>query len=157
YDNGYEALKTVSFSVEEGEIVALIGRSGAGKSTLLRCINGLQRPTSGRVMLDGVNLTEMKGAQLRRARRQIGFIWQEYNVVERLSVMKNVLCGRLGYNSGPGSFFHYFDRSHREIALRSLERVNLLHRATQRADRLSGGEKQRVSIARALAQQPRVL
>jgi phosphonate transport system ATP-binding protein len=157
YPNGFEALRSVGLNVRDGEVVALIGRSGAGKSTLLRCINGLQHPESGSVRLDGRELVGLSDAEMIDVRRRIGFIWQEYNVVGRLGVMKNVLTGRLGHGDRRRSLFHYFDRSHREIALRSLERVNLLHRATQRADRLSGGEKQRVAIARALAQQPRVI
>jgi len=99
----------------------------------------------------------MGARELRSARRHIGFIWQEYNLVERLPVITNVLTGRLGYNSGFGSLVGYFDRRQREIALKALERVNLLHRATFRADRLSGGEKQRVSIARAIAQEPKII
>jgi phosphonate transport system ATP-binding protein len=94
YPNGYEALKSVDLAVSDGEIVALIGRSGAGKSTLLRCINGLQRPTTGSVLLDGRDLTRLSPAEMNDVRRGIGFIWQEYNVVERLSVMSNVLSGR---------------------------------------------------------------
>jgi phosphonate transport system ATP-binding protein len=157
YDNGNEALKSITFSAEKGELVGVIGRSGAGKSTLLRCINGMQKPTSGRIVLDGIDLTVMNQSELRKARREIGFVWQEYNLVERLPAITNVLTGRLGYNSGFTSFFGYFDKSHREIALRSLEQVGLLHRAKFRADKLSGGEKQRVSIARAISQQPKIL
>lgn len=157
YPNGAEALKSVSIQAERGEIVAIIGRSGAGKSTLLRCINGLQPITSGRVVLDGEEITGLDAAALRRARRRIGFIWQEYNLVERLPAITNVLTGRLGYNQGIGSMVGYFSRADREIALRSLERVNLLHRAKFRADRLSGGEKQRVSIARAISQEPKII
>ncbi len=157
YGNGNEALKSISISAKPGEIIAIIGRSGAGKSTLLRCINGLQQPTSGTVVLDGENITTMNQNQLREVRRYVGFIWQEYNLVERLPAITNVLTGRLGYNRGLGSVAFYFDRGHREIALRSLERVNLLHRANFRADRLSGGEKQRVAIARAIAQQPKII
>jgi phosphonate transport system ATP-binding protein len=157
YPNGYEALRSVSLKVESGEIVGIVGRSGAGKSTLLRCINGLERPTAGAVLLDGVDIATIPASEIARLRRQIGFIWQEYNLVERLSVMNNVLTGRLGYAGPAGSLMFHFDRSHRTIAARSLQRVNMLHRATQRADRLSGGEKQRVAIARAVAQQPKIL
>lgn len=157
YPNGNEALKSISLRAERGEIIAVIGRSGAGKSTLLRCINGLQSATNGEIVLDNETITRMGQKQLRLARRHIGFIWQEYNLIERLPAITNVLTGRLGYNTGFGSLVGYFDRSHREIALNSLERVNMLHRASFRADRLSGGEKQRVSIARAIAQDPKIL
>lgn len=157
YQNGNEALKSISLSAEKGEIVAIIGRSGAGKSTLLRCINGLQRAASGRIVLDGDVITQMSESQLRYARRQIGFVWQEYNLIDRLPAITNVLTGRLGYNNGIGSLVGYFGREHREIALRNLERVGLLHRANFRADRLSGGEKQRVAIARAISQQPKII
>ncbi|NWF67490.1 MAG: phosphonate ABC transporter ATP-binding protein [Chloroflexi bacterium] len=157
FPNGNEALKSISLSAERGEIIAVIGRSGAGKSTLLRCINGLQAATSGEIILDNENISGMGQQQLRLVRRHIGFVWQEYNLIERLPVITNVLTGRLGYNRGLGSLLGYFDRTHREIAINSLERVNMLHRASFRADRLSGGEKQRVSIARAIAQEPKIL
>ncbi len=157
YPNGFEALKAVSFSVADGEIVALIGRSGAGKSTILRCINGLQPITAGHVLLRGVDISQLSQAEMRLLRRKIGFIWQEYNLVNRLTVMKNVLSGRLGYANPFLSCCHWFDGDHRKLAVESLERVNILHRATQRADRLSGGEKQRVAIARALAQEPELI
>jgi phosphonate transport system ATP-binding protein len=157
YPEGIEALTSVNLSVGRGEIVALIGRSGSGKSTLLRCINGLQPFTSGSVRVDGHDVARLSAHQLADLRRTIGFIWQEYNVVQRLSVFENVLTGRLGHRRGIGSLFHFFARADRALALRSLERVNLVHRARARADRLSGGEKQRVAIARALAQEPRML
>jgi len=157
YPNGFEALRTVSMGVGEGEIVALIGRSGAGKSTLPRCLNGMQRPTSGQVMLDDVDACRLDELSLRRRRRQIDFIWQEYNLVGRLTAAQNVITGRLGYHDGLSSLLFHFDRGHREIAIRSLERVQMLHQAEQRADRLSGGEKPRVAIARPLAQQRRVI
>lgn len=157
YHTGNEALKTISLSAEKGEVIAIIGRSGAGKSTLLRCINGLQPVTSGRIVLDGDDITAMNAAQLGEVRRYIGFIWQEYNLVERLPAITNVLTGRLGYNKGIGSLFGYFSAEHREIALRNLERVGLMHRAKYRADKLSGGEKQRVAIARAISQEPKII
>src|SRR5262249_56214854 len=109
----------------------IVGRSGAGKSTLLRCINGLERATSGSVMLDGVDIATLPAHEIARLRRRIGFIWQEYNLVERLSVMNNVLTGRLGHAGPAGTPLFHFDRSHRTIAARSLQRVNMLHRANQ--------------------------
>jgi phosphonate transport system ATP-binding protein len=157
YPNGYEALKSISFTAESGEIIGIVGRSGAGKSTLLRCINGLERPTSGEVILDGEDLTRLSSRNLGAVRGRIGFIWQEYNLVERISAMNNVLTGRLAHSHGLGSLFFHFTRQDREIAVRSLEQVNMLDRARQRADRLSGGEKQRVAIARAIAQEPRLI
>lgn len=157
YENGVIALDSVSLDVREGEIVSVIGRSGAGKSTLLRCINGIQKPTRGYVELNGVDVGTLDRGELRKLQQKVGFIWQEYNLVLRSSVMTNVLCGRLGYCQGFGSLLRYFSRADREIAVRSLERVNMLHRATQRGDRISGGEKQRVGIARALAQQPEII
>lgn len=157
YPNGTEALKSITLSADKGEIVAVVGRSGAGKSTLLRCINGLQRPLAGKIVLDGDEITTLNAQQLRLARRHIGFVWQEYNLVERLSAMQNVLTGRLGYNHSLLSLIGYFGKTDREIAVHNLERVNMLHRAGQRADRLSGGEKQRISIARAMSQQPKII
>lgn len=157
YPNGTEALKSVSVSVGANEVVAIIGRSGAGKSTLLRCLNGLQPVTEGSIVLDGEEVTTLSKKDQRRLWQQVGFIWQEYNLVGRLPAMMNVLTGRLSFNRGLGGYFGYFSQEHREIALKSLERVNMLHRAKFRADRLSGGEKQRVNIARALAQEPKLL
>jgi len=157
YPNGHKALESVSLRAEPGEIVAVIGRSGAGKSTLLRCIAGLQRPSAGTISLDGEELVGANEAHLRRVRRRVGFIWQEYNLVDRLPALTNVLTGRLGHLGGLGSLVGYFGREQRAIAVRNLERVGLLDKAHQRADRLSGGEKQRVAIARAVSQEPTIL
>ncbi|GHO41963.1 phosphonates import ATP-binding protein PhnC [Ktedonospora formicarum] len=147
----------MSFKVEHGEFICIIGRSGAGKSTLLRCLNGLIPVTQGSIRVQGKDLVSMDDDQQLALRRHIGFIFQEFNLVDRLSVLHNVLTGRLGYLNNFEALTGYFGRSHREKALACLERVNMLPRATYRADRLSGGEKQRVAIARALAQEPLLL
>ncbi len=157
YPNGTQALKSISFEARPGELIAIIGRSGAGKSTLLRAINGMQPVTTGKIMLDDIEITALNKRDLAKLSKEIGFIWQEYNLVNRLSANMNVLTGRLGYNKNIFGYFGYFSKEQREIASRSLERVNMLHRAKFRADRLSGGEKQRVNIARAISQQPRLL
>ncbi|MBA2679117.1 MAG: phosphonate ABC transporter ATP-binding protein [Ktedonobacteraceae bacterium] len=157
YPNGYEALSDVSFELQRGEFVCIIGRSGAGKSTLLRCINGLISVSGGSVHVQGTDLTSLTDEEKLLLRRKIGFIFQEFNLVERLTVLQNVLTGRLGYVNSLEALFGYFGRAHREIALECLARVNMLSRATYRADNLSGGEKQRVAIARALAQEPSLL
>lgn len=157
YPNGTEAIKSINLEAERGEIIAVIGRSGAGKSTLLRCINGLQPATSGRIILDQDEITALDEGKLRQVRRHIGFIWQEYNLVDRLPAFTNVLTGRLAYNDPLQSALGFFNREHRKIAAYNLERVNLLHRARQRADQLSGGEKQRVAIARAMSQEPKIV
>ena len=157
YPNGHEALRSISMRAERGEIVAIIGRSGAGKSTLLRCVCGLQRATSGAIHLGGEDIVAVDPRRLRAIRRRIGFIWQEYNLVDRLPAITNVLTGRLGYANAAASMIGFFGQDHREIAVRNLERVGLYEKANQRADRLSGGEKQRVSIARAMSQEPTIL
>ena len=154
FPNGHVALEDVSITVQSGEVVCVVGRSGAGKSTHLRCLNGMLDATAGRVTVENVEITGASEAEQPALRRRIGFVYQEFNLVERLSVMKNVLAGRLGHRDPISSSLHWFDTHDREIALRSLERVNLAHKAHQRADSLSGGEKQRVAIARALTQEP---
>jgi phosphonate transport system ATP-binding protein len=157
YPNGYQALKTVDLQVKEGEVIAIIGRSGAGKSTLLRCINGLERAAAGTIVVDGVDLMQANDAEVRRLESRIGFIWQEYNLIERISVLNNVLAGRLGRSKSRSTWAFHFTTEDRQIAVDALERLNMLHRAKFRADRLSGGEKQRVGIARAVAQQPSLI
>jgi len=157
YRTGDQALKRVSFRVEPGQIVGLIGPSGAGKSTLIRCINRLVEPTSGKVFLGDTDLTRLSGGDLRAARRRIGMIFQEYALVERLSVMENVLSGRLGYVSFWRSFARRFPEADLAKAFSLLERVGLTDHADKRADALSGGQRQRVGIARALEQDPELL
>lgn len=157
YRTGDEALKNVSFSVPAGEVVGLIGPSGAGKSTLIRCINRLVEPTDGNVFLNDLNVTKLGRGDLKRARRRIGMIFQEYALVERLSVMENVLSGRLGYVSFWQSFTRRFPQGDVDKAFALLERVGLSDHADKRADALSGGQRQRVGIARALEQDPELL
>ena len=157
YDTGDYALKGVSLEVPKGQVLALIGPSGAGKSTLIRCVNRLVEPTSGSVKLKDIELTGLSSSALRRARRKMGMIFQEYALVERLTVMENVLSGRLGYVGFWRSYFRKFPRSDIQEAYRLLDRVGLKHMADKRADELSGGQRQRVGICRALIQDPDVL
>jgi phosphonate transport system ATP-binding protein len=157
YPTGDLALKAVDLDVPAGQVMALIGPSGAGKSTLIRCVNRLVEPTGGSVMLDGTDLTRLGIGGLRRARRQMGMIFQEYALVERLTVMENVLSGRLGYVGFWASWFRRFPRKDVEEAFRLLHRVGLDHMVDKRADALSGGQRQRVGIVRALMQDPKLL
>ncbi len=157
YSTGDEALKGVSTTVGGNEVVAMIGPSGAGKSTFIRCINGLTEPTEGEVILDDTNLTTLSKNDLRSARRDIGMVFQEYNLVERLSVMENVLSGRLGYVSTWNAFRRNFPQEDIDRAYDILETVGLDGMENKRADELSGGQRQRVGIARAVIQEPKIL
>jgi phosphonate transport system ATP-binding protein len=157
FPTGDTALRNVSLDIPEGQIMGLIGPSGAGKSTLIRCINRLVEPTSGSVSLDGVDLARIGTRALRDQRRRIGMIFQEYSLVERLTVMENVLSGRLGYVSFWRSWSRRFPAEDIQRAFRLLDRVGLYDKANNRADALSGGQRQRVGIARALAQDPALL
>ncbi len=157
YPTGDEALKGVNLEIPTGQVMALIGPSGAGKSTLIRCINRLVEPTSGKAMLGDINLTTLSARALRKARRRMGMIFQEYALVERLTVMENVLSGRLGYVGFWQSWFRRFPSSDVAEAFRLLDRVGLMAMADKRADELSGGQRQRVGIARALIQNPELL
>jgi len=157
YASGDEALTGVDLSIEGSETVAMIGPSGAGKSTFVRCINRLTEPTSGTVELDGTELTALGDDELRSARRDIGMIFQEYDLVERLTVMENVLTGRLGYVSTWRAFRRDFPPEDVERAYEILDRVGLDGMEDKRVDELSGGQRQRVGIARAVIQQPKIL
>lgn len=157
YDDGTRALSDVSFTVQDGEFLVLIGLSGSGKSTLLRCINRLVEPTEGRIEFDGVDITAASPNQLRRIRQQIGMIFQQFNLVRRSSVMRNVLSGRLGYYQSWRSLVGLFPEEERERAMRNLQRVGIGDQAFKRADELSGGQQQRVGIARALMQEPSMI
>jgi phosphonate transport system ATP-binding protein len=155
--SGPEILGGLDFTVGANDFCAVIGPSGAGKSTLIRCINRLVEPTQGEIILFGENVLTLAPGPLRRMRRRIGMIFQEFNLVNRMSVMDNVLSGRLGYTNTARSLFRLFPRSDIEQALQLLDRVGLSDHVTKRADALSGGQRQRVGIARALMQRPDLL
>ena len=157
YPTGAKALNKVSFAVDQPQVIAIIGPSGAGKSTLIRCINRLVEPTSGRVMLDDLDITSLNRRELRKARRRMGMIFQEYNLVDRLTVMENLLSGRLGYVSFWRAWRRKFPPEDVVAAFKLLERVGLEGYQDTRADALSGGQRQRVGIGRALMQAPDLL
>lgn len=157
YVPGKPILNGISFEVQGTNTVAIIGPSGTGKSTLIRCVNKLIPPTSGNVYVSGENITKLKGTELRKARRKIGMVFQEFNLVERLSVMENVLCGRLGYIAPWRAWLRKYPAEEINRAFELLESIGLLEFAHQRADSLSGGQRQRVGIARAIIQEPHVL
>ena len=157
YPGGDQALQDVSLRVEPGQVIALIGPSGAGKSTLLRCLNRLVEPSAGHLLLNGENITRLGAGGLRRARRRMGMIFQEYALIERLTVMENVLSGQLGYVSFWRSALRRFPPAVVEQAFGLLDRVGLTGQQDKRADALSGGQRQRVGIARALLQNPEIL
>ncbi|MFA1818869.1 phosphonate ABC transporter ATP-binding protein [Virgibacillus oceani] len=157
YPDGTEALKKISLSFKQGELVSIIGPSGAGKSTFLRSINHLNPPTYGDVVFQDKNITIAKGKNLRLIRRQIGMIFQGYNLINRSNTIRNVLHGRLGYMSTFKGAFGRFSKNDLMEAFRILERVGLSEHAFKRADELSGGQQQRIGIARAIAQKPSLI
>jgi phosphonate transport system ATP-binding protein len=157
YDDGTQALTDINFEVEAGEFLVIIGLSGSGKSTLLRCINRLIEPTQGKIVWDGVDITALDQNQLRQTRRQIGMIFQHFNLVKRSNVLMNVLSGRLGYINPLKTILYQFPAKDRQMAIDALKRVGILDQAHKRADELSGGQQQRVGVARALMQQPRMI
>jgi phosphonate transport system ATP-binding protein len=157
YPGEVRGLDDVSLTVRNGEFLVLVGLSGSGKSTLLRCINRLIEPSAGRIVLDEVDITAASTAELRKIRRSVGMIFQQFNLVRRSTVLTNVLTGRLGYVPTWRSMLAHFSDDDYRRALVNLDRVNLRERAHQRADRLSGGQQQRVAIARALMQEPKIM
>ena len=157
YRRGVPVLRDVSLTIAPTSVTAVIGPSGTGKSTLIRCVNRLVEPTSGEIRFHGVDVTKLNRRQLRQTRRRIGMVFQEYNLVERLSVMENVLSGRLGYVSSLKAWLRRYPKADVDAAFDLLETVGLTRYATQRADALSGGQRQRVGIARAIMQSPELL
>lgn len=157
YPTGDRALTDIDLTLPKGQVMALIGPSGAGKSTLIRCVNRLVEPTQGSIRLEEIELTRLSGHKLRHARRSMGMIFQEYALVDRLTLMENVLSGQLGYVGFWRSFLRRYPQEAVAEAFRLLERVGLPHAIDKRADALSGGQRQRVGIARALLQSPKLL
>lgn len=161
YKPGHPILKGINFKIDGAGLVAIIGPSGTGKSTLIRCINRLVDPSQGAIWFTSggqrINLAQLRGRALRESRRQIGMVFQEYNLVERLTVMENLLCGRLGYIGAWTAWRRKFPQEDIRQAFELLDTVGLGSFANQRADALSGGQRQRVGIARALMQRPQLL
>lgn len=157
YKSGVKALDNVSFSVEEGDFITIIGPSGAGKSTLLRCINRMIDPSKGEISFNNTEVTKIKKRNLRYLRRSIGMIFQHYNLVHRLSVVENVLHGRLGYKSTLEGIVGKNTEEEKKQAFEILAKLGLTEHAYKRCDELSGGQKQRVGIARALIQHPKLV
>ena len=157
YSDGTVALRDVSFKIEDGEFMAVIGLSGSGKSTLLRCINRLIDPTEGEILWQGEDLAKFKGEDLRHVRRQIGMVFQQFNLVKRSTVLSNVLAGRLGYSPTWRSITGRFSAKDKERAVQALKRMGITDQTNKRADELSGGQQQRVGIARALMQEPKII
>ncbi|MBU5257186.1 phosphonate ABC transporter ATP-binding protein [Tissierella praeacuta] len=157
YDGNILALENANVEVEQGEFVGIIGSSGSGKSTMLKTINLLVRPINGKIYIDNVDITKLNNYDLRSMRRGIGFIFQDYNLIDRSSVLDNVLMGRLGYKSSFKSIFGIFNEEDYERANRALNQVGLSEKIFERADQLSGGQKQRVAIAKTLCQRPKII
>ena len=157
YPNGYQALKDINLTIEQGEFVAIIGLSGAGKSTLIRTINRMHDITDGTLTVDGVNVMELKGARLRQFRRKIGMIFQSFNLVTRTTVIKNVLTSRVPELPFWRALLGAYPKKDKLEALEALDKVGILDKAFVRADQLSGGQQQRVALARTLAQNPKII
>ncbi|MFR9018793.1 MAG: phosphonate ABC transporter ATP-binding protein [Fusobacterium sp.] len=153
----FRAIDNVSFTIKDGEFVAVIGSSGGGKSSLMKAINLLVKPKSGSIKIDDEEMTALSSRKLRMKRRKIGFVFQDYNLIDRLSVIENVLTGRLGYKSSLKSLLGIFSKEEYENAEKALEKVGLSEKLFVRGDELSGGQKQRVAIAKALVQEPKII
>ncbi|MED3552837.1 phosphonate ABC transporter ATP-binding protein [Cytobacillus praedii] len=157
YDNGYEALKDINLTIEQGEYVAVIGLSGAGKSTLIRCINRMHDISSGSLMVNDVEVSTLKGKEVRKLRRGIGMIFQSFNLVNRISSLKNVLVSFVPDMSMWRKILGLYTKQQKIEALEALDRMNILDKAFIRVDQLSGGQQQRVALARTLAQKPSII
>ena len=157
YNNGTNALKNISFDVEKGEFISIIGSSGSGKSTLLRSINKMIDISQGSILFENKNIENLKKTQIELVRREIGMIFQSYNLVERLTVIENVLHGRLGYKSVIAGILGIYSEEEKKEAFNFLEKVNMTKYAYRKCNELSGGQKQRVGIARAIMQKPKLL
>ncbi|MGG3308170.1 phosphonate ABC transporter ATP-binding protein [Paenibacillus lautus] len=157
YANGTKGLNHINLTIGRGEFVAIVGLSGAGKSTLLRSMNRLHDITEGEIVIDGKSITAAKGKELRRIRRDIGMIFQSFNLVKRSSVLRNVLAGRVGYHSTLLTLLGRFPKADVDLAFQALDRVGIVQKAYARADELSGGQQQRVAIARVLAQEAKII
>ncbi|MBM6386257.1 MULTISPECIES: phosphonate ABC transporter ATP-binding protein [Paenibacillus] len=157
YANGTKGLDNINLTFKQGEFIAVVGLSGAGKSTLLRSINRLHDISEGEIVINGSSITKAQGKRLRMIRRDIGMIFQSFNLVKRSSVLRNVLAGRVGYHSTMRTILGRFPKEDTELAFEALERVNIAEKAYSRADQLSGGQQQRVAIARVLAQEAKII
>lgn len=157
YPNGVEALKNVSLTIDKGEFIAIIGLSGAGKSTLLRVVNKMHDTTTGELLVDGIDVSTLKGKSLRNYRRKIGMVFQSFNLINRTTVFKNVLASRVAEMPFWNVLFGIYSKEDKLTALEALERVGILEKAFTRADQLSGGQQQRVALARTIAQKPDVI
>ncbi|MGG4092178.1 phosphonate ABC transporter ATP-binding protein [Paenibacillus lautus] len=157
YANGTKGLNHINLTIGRGEFVAIVGLSGAGKSTLLRSMNRLHDITEGEIVIDGKSITAAKGKELRRIRRDIGMIFQSFNLVKRSSVLRNALAGRVGYHSTLLTLLGRFPKADVDLAFQALDRVGIVQKAYARADELSGGQQQRVAIARVLAQEAKII